>query len=81
MRNPAALVVLMVLVQGFAACDGSRSSMPAAPSAVRQPTPPVGSTGVLRVFVDQVSGFSTSDLRDAQEQIVQVNTDNEHLDH
>ena len=37
----------------------------------------MGSIGGLRVFVDQASGFSTSDLRDAQEQIVQFNTDNE----
>ena len=37
----------------------------------RRPRP---STAALQVFVDAASGFSTSDVRDAQEQIVQFNT-------
>ena len=83
MRNRTALgIVFLVLAQGFASCRGSGSpSVPTAPSAVplpgAQPVPPPVSINGLWVFTDQASGFSTSDLRDAHEQIVQFNTASE----
>lgn len=74
-------VVLLMLVQALAGCDGSRSSILSAPSPipqpVPQPAPPPASINGLMMFTEQASGFSTSDLRDAQEQIVQFNTANE----
>lgn len=67
-------VFLLMLAAGLAGCDGAR--VPAAPSAVQRPLPEPSSqpTAVLRVFAEMASGFSTSDVRDAQEQIVQFNT-------
>lgn len=67
-------VVLLVLAQGLAGCDGSgASSTPSAPSpvpqSVLQPTPIQ-----LAVFTDPASGFSTADVRDVQQQIVRFNT-------
>ena len=63
-------IVLLVLAQGLAACGGSGSpAAPSAPSPVAQPT-----TIQLVVFTDPASGFSTSDVRDVQEQIVRFNT-------
>lgn len=65
-----------MLAQGLAGCSGDSSSSSAPSSApspvpqqVTQPTPIQ-----LVVFTDPVSGFSTSDVRDVQEEIVQVNT-------
>src|SRR6202043_3140072 len=55
--------------------------IPSAPSPVPQsaarPTPAPTSMNGLIVFTEQASGFSTSDLRDAHEQIVQFNAANE----
>lgn len=65
--------VLLVLAQGLAGCDGSgSSSAPSAPSPVPQPNPIQ-----LVLFTDPASGFSTSDVRDVQEQIVHFNTADE----
>ncbi len=67
-------VFLLVLAHALTGCDGRESSSrPSAPSPVPQPA----SSPILRVFTEQASGFSTSDVRDAQEQIVQFNTANE----
>jgi hypothetical protein len=83
MRNRTGLgIVVLVLAQGLAACGGSgSSSAPTAPSAVplpgARPVPPPVSINGLMVFTDWASGFSTSVLRDAHEQIVQFNTANE----
>ena len=64
---------LLVLAQGLAGCGRSGSSAaPSAPSPVPQPTPIR-----LVVFTDPAAGFSTSDVRDAQEQIVRFNTADE----
>jgi hypothetical protein len=68
-RTPTG-IVLLVLAQGLAGCGGSgASSTPSAPSPVPQPTPTQ-----LAVFTDPASGFSTSDVRDVQQQIVRFNT-------
>jgi len=39
--------------------------------------PPVSATPTLIVFTDPATGFSTSELRDVQEQVLQLNTANE----
>jgi len=63
-------IVLLVVAQGLAGCGGSGAlSTPSAPSPVPQPTPIQ-----LLVFTDRVSGLSTSDVRDVQEQIVRFNS-------
>jgi hypothetical protein len=64
---------LLVLALGLAGCNG-RSSIPSAPSPVPQATPPSSSINGLMKFTEAASGFSTSDVRDAQEQIVQFTT-------
>ena len=73
--------VLLVLAPVLAGCGGSdSSSTPLAPSAVPQlaPSPaPQPAPIHLAVFTDPASGFSTSDVRDVQEQVVRVNTANE----
>lgn len=67
-------IVLLALAQGLTGCGGAgSSSAPSAPSSVPQPVPqptPIQ----LAVFTDPASGFSTSDVRDVQEQIVRFNT-------
>lgn len=79
MRMPTG-IVLLVLVPGLAGCGSS--STPLAPSPVPQaaplvpqatPPPPIS----LVAFTDLATGFSTFDVRDAQEQIVQFNTASE----
>src|SRR5437016_5894147 len=63
---------VLVLAQGLAGCGsspGSPSPLASLPIAVKPPS--------LVVFTDPSSGFSTSDLRDAQDHIVQFNTANE----
>jgi hypothetical protein len=74
-------IVLLVLAQALAGCGGSdSSSAPLAPSVVPQlaPSPAPQPTPIqLAVFTDPASGFSTSDVRDVQEQVVRVNTANE----
>jgi hypothetical protein len=79
MWKKAALLVLIAGVQGVAACDGSRSGVPTAPSSGAQPaSPPLpAAPSGLRAFVDPFSGLSTADLHDAQEQIIQVSTTDE----
>ena len=51
---------------------GCKPSSPAAPTTVSQPPQP--SISQLRVFTELASGFSTSDLRDVDEQILQITT-------
>ena len=86
MTNRTWGTVLLVLAHGLAACDG-RSTLPSAPSA---PTPatsqpalvpvpaPVSSKG-LSVFTEPASGFSTTDLYDADDHVVEINRTGELL--
>ena len=60
-----------MLVQGLAGCGDSRS-----PTAPPQGPPRLPPAPTLKVFTDS-AGFSTSDLRDVQDQIVQFNSANE----
>ena len=66
-------VVLVMLMHVLAGC-GDRRTPTAPPTAPSPPSPPPVPT--LKVFTDS-KGFSTSDLRDVQDQIVQFNTANE----
>jgi hypothetical protein len=59
MRTAGTIVTLLVLVQGLAGCGRLTT-----PSADRDR---------LTVFTDRASGFSTTDVRDADEQIVRFN--------
>jgi hypothetical protein len=68
---------VLATAQGLTGCGGfdapsAPSAPPPAPSPVPQPVPQP-SPSQLAVFTDPASGFSTSDVRDAQEQIVQFN--------
>ena len=68
---PRIRTLLLMLLPTLAGCDG-----PTSPSAPPTPTPSAPQAPTLRVFSD-ARGFSTSDLRDAEDQIVQVNSSNE----
>lgn len=70
-------MVLLVLALGPAGCGRSAfRSTPLAPSPGPQPVPQPAPIR-LAAFTDPASGFSTSDVRDVQEQIVRFNTANE----
>jgi hypothetical protein len=62
------MTLLLALLPALAGCDGAT---PSTPSPVPSPTP------TLVVFTELMTGFATSDLRDAQGQIVQLNSANE----
>lgn len=67
-------IALLMLALGLVNCGDSGPSAPSAPgapsrpSAVSTPAP----KGDLTVFTDPATGFSTTDLRDVEEQIVQL---------
>jgi hypothetical protein len=61
-------VTMLAMVGGMVSCGGSDSA-PAAPSPPASPPPPPAPVQ-LAVFSDPASSFSTSDVRDVQEQIV-----------
>jgi hypothetical protein len=64
--------VFLLFAQALSGCDRSGStSSPGAPSPVTVPPAP------LRSFVESSTGFSTTDVRDVDDQIIQVNTANE----
>jgi hypothetical protein len=64
----AALIGLSLIVQILAGCGRSDTRPPSAPSVVRQPVI------ATIVFKDPLTGLSTSDVRDAQNDVVQFNT-------
>jgi hypothetical protein len=69
-------LLLLTLLPSLVACDSAQSPAPSAPTPV--PTPdstPAPST--LAVFTEHDTGFTTTDLRDAQDQIVQFSTSGE----
>ena len=69
----ATAIGFLMLAATTSACSDSRP--PTAPP-VDQPPPPPPPAPTLKVFTE-ASGFSTTDLRDVQDQIVQFNTANE----
>jgi hypothetical protein len=69
------LFVLVAIAHVQAGCGGaSDPRAPTAPSSVAQPASGTLATAGLIRFVDQASGFSTTDARDADDQIVQFTT-------
>src|SRR5262245_24757342 len=72
MKSPILLVILLL----SPALTGCGKSSPVVPSESR-PTPTPVTVPQLEVFVDDLTGFQTSDLRDAQNQVVQFNRRNE----
>jgi hypothetical protein len=66
-------VVLLLLIQGLVGCGRDSRPTPSAPSAVQQPVNP----NQLIVFKDPLTSLSTSDVRDAQDHIVQFTTASE----
>jgi hypothetical protein len=77
MRNSTRTVTLLLtLLVALAGCDGATPSTPSPdPAPVPAPTAePAAPT--LTVFSDG-KGFSTSDLRDAEDEIIQINSSNE----
>ena len=63
-------IVLLLLALGLAGCGDSG---PSNPSAASTPTPKSG----LTVFTDGATGFSTTDLHDAKDQILQLDSNGE----
>ena len=76
MRSTA--VLLLMLIEGVAGCGGSDSAPPA-PSPSPSPAPPPPAPVQLAEFHDPDSTFSTPDVRDVQEQIVQFDVANNSL--
>jgi hypothetical protein len=73
-KSLAGIAVFMV-ANGLVGCSNPAApapSAPSAPSGVPQPNP-----GALVVFKDPLTGLSTSDVRDAQNHVVQYTTTNE----
>jgi hypothetical protein len=66
-------VLMMALLPVLTACGPSSS--PVVPSGSRPA--PAPTPAPLAEFVDDLTGFRTSDLRDAQNQVIQVNSSNE----
>jgi hypothetical protein len=64
------MVILLMAIAGMARCGGSGP----APTAPSTPTPPPPAAVQLAVFRDPASTFSTSDVRDVQEQIVRFDS-------
>jgi hypothetical protein len=73
-------VFALVFAIGLTGCEGTSpvSPTPSAPTAPSSPTATLPSTvpasPTLIAFTDPGTGLSTSELRDAQEQVLQINT-------
>jgi hypothetical protein len=74
MRIQGAIVILIV-AHALAGCDGT-SAPPTSPSANPPTSPSANPPTVpgLVSFTDSASGFSTSDLRDAEDEVMQLST-------
>jgi hypothetical protein len=68
-------VALIGLIEGMAGCE-SRAT-PSAPSSVPPPTVMPGPSDQVVVFADPHSSFSTSDLHDADEQVIRFSVASE----
>lgn len=72
-------ILLLVLLPALTACG---QSSPVVPSESRPPPTtavPTPQQSTLAVFVDDDTGFQTSDLHDAQNQVIQINNRSELL--
>ena len=73
-----AVILLLTLLPALAGCDSAAPSTPShVPSPATSPAPAPAAAPTLVVFTELMTGFATSDLRDAQDQIVQLNSANE----
>ena len=69
---------LLLFVALLVCCSESGPQVaPLGPSPVSQVARPPAASSALHIFTESSSGFSTSELRDVHEQIVQFNTVNE----
>ena len=75
--------LVLVFAMGLIGCEGAS---PVSPTVDRAPSPspstapspsPVSASPTLIVFTERGTGFSTSEVRDVQEQVRQINTANE----
>lgn len=71
-------VLLAILTQGLMACGGSGSSGTTT-TAPTTPTTPAPLPVQLATFTDPASGFSTTEVRDVQDQLVRFDTANNAL--
>lgn len=73
------IVILVGLSFGLVGCDSLDGSRPplVAPSPVENPATPPPTATTLQVFTETATGFSTTDLRDAQDQVAQISRANE----
>lgn len=79
MRNVTA-ILLFAVIQGTAGCGGgSGTSTPTTPSTATPTPTPTPAPVQLAMFADPASTFSTTDVRDVQEQIVRFDTANNAL--
>ena len=67
--NRIFVAVGLIGVAGLVGCD---ARTPSGPSSVSQPTTPAAENNQLVMFADPYSSFSTSDLYDADEQVVRI---------
>jgi len=70
-NQPLAAIAALIFTTGVVACSNRNTPAPSAPSVV-SPKP-----AALAVFTDPVTGLSTSDVRDAQGNVVHFTTANE----
>ena len=64
----SACAVLLLCLVAAASCRDRGFAGPTPPTS---PTPPLGTMNGLMLFTEGASGFATSDVRDAQDQVIQ----------
>jgi hypothetical protein len=79
MKIRSAAVMLLILIGGLAGCGGSDPAPTASPSPSPTPSPTPPAPVQLAEFHDPDSTFSTPDVRDVEEQIVQFDVANNSL--
>lgn len=72
-------IVLVVLIAALSGCGGSDSSPTTPTPSNPTPPPPPAAPVQLAVFSDPTSSFTTSDVRDAEEEIVRFDVANNAL--
>jgi hypothetical protein len=79
MTNKLRAAVLFLALSGGAAACGDGRPLPAAPTSSPPSTQPPGApqSNGLRLFIEPSTGFSTTDVRDVQDEIVQFSTKGE----
>jgi hypothetical protein len=71
-------ILLLALLPALTACGESSSPVvPSEPRPAPAPAVPAPAPATLAVFVDDTTGFQTSDLRDAQNQTIQFGSNQE----